>query len=392
MTEEAMAYLTVALNYIEQHSVRREICEWPALRKQVTSMAEAAQTTADTYPAIRYALEHLDDHHSFFLDPEGVQRLKAGQSAWVGFTLAYPERRIAVVYPGSPAEQGGLHIGDRVEAINGHLFSTLTREQARGLLRDVPLTLTLTPAAGGELREVRLEADTYEVKRQPRGRRLAHDLGYLEVPDLIGLEVNGKPYAARAHQVMRELDQTPVRGWVLDLRTNTGGSLWPMLAGVGPILGEGENAGFAAPGEKMVGSYRAGRAWIEDHEKFSAEVEHPYTLKRSWPPVAVLTSQLTASAGEFVLLAFLGRPHTRTFGVPTMGVPTANDDTELSDGAWIFLTTHLGADRTDRTYDGPILPDAPVTIDWTRLGTDDDPVLQAAVQWLHREADVGAAG
>lgn len=387
MTEEAMTYLTAALDYIEHHSVRREHIDWAVLRQEVLTLASDAQTPAETYPAIQRALSLLGDQHSFFLDPEAARLLTAGQSAWVGFGMAYPEGRIAIVYPGSPAEQGSVHVGDRVEAMNGLVFSTLTREQARAAFSDVPLTLTLTPAEGGEIREVRLEAALFDVKRQPRGRRLASNLGYLELPDLIGLEVNGKPYATRAHQVIRELDQIPVRGWVIDLRTNTGGSLWPMLAGVGPILGEGENVGFVAPGEKLVGVYRAGRAWIEDRPKFTAEVEEPYAPKRPWPPVAVLTSQLTRSAGELVTLAFCGRPHTRTFGVPTAGMPTANDDTQLSDGAWIALTTHLGADQTGRTYEGPLLPDQPITIDWTRLGTDDDPVIQAAVQWLDNEAD-----
>ena len=161
-----------------------------------------------------------------------------------------------------------------------------------------------------------------------------------------------------------------------------------MLAAVGPIVGEGELVRFVtAGGEKHTASYRGGRAWQEGAEITAVAVEEPYALKRPSPPVAVLTSQFTASAGEFVLLAFRGLPHTRSFGESTRGVPTGNDIKELSDGAWIALTTALGADRTGQTYGGPLLPDVPVTIEWTRLGTKDDPVLQAAIHWLHSEAD-----
>ncbi len=222
------------------------------------------------------------------------------------------------------------------------------------------------------------------MKRQPQGRRLVGDFGYLTVPEVLSLEA-GKPYAATAHQVIREIDQIPTIGWVIDLRTNAGGSLWPMLAGVGPILGEGEIMGFVAPGEKLIGFYRMGRAWIEGREKFSAQVDEPYVLKRPFPPVAVLTSQLTGSAGELTAVAFRGRPRTHSFGIPTAGVPTANDTKELSDEARIALTTHLGADRIGQTYDGPLPPDELVTIDWTRLGTNDDPSIQAAIRWLHTE-------
>lgn len=385
MSPEAMTYLNEALDYIQAHSVRREHIEWPALRQDVYALADQAQTPADTYPAIRRALALLGDRHSLFREPEQVRLLKEGGVHRVGLQVVYPDGWIGVVYPGSSAEQAGLHVGDRLETINGLSISALTREQFLAALREGPLTLTLTPAWEGDIRSVQLQPATDVMKRQPQGRRLAGDFGYLTVPEVMSLEA-GKPYAARAHQVIREIDQHATAGWVIDLRTNSGGSLWPMLAGVGPILGEGEIMGFVAPREHLIAFYSKGRAWIEGRERFSAQVDEPYVLKRPFPPVAVLTSQLTGSAGELTALAFRGRSRTRSFGVSTAGVPTANDTRELSDGARIALTTHLGADRTGQIYNGPLPPDELVMIDWARLGTSDDPVLQAAIRWLHTEA------
>jgi carboxyl-terminal processing protease len=313
-----------------------------------------------------------------------VQRLKVGQSRWVGFYLVFPENIIGVVLPGSPADRAGLHVGDRLEAVNGVAVATLTG-QVYTALRNFPLTLAITPVEGGDLRSIQLEAVSFEPRRLPHGRRLAHDVGYLELPELLNAEVHGNAYTAEAHTVIRGLDQTPIRGWVVDLRGNTGGAFWPMLAGVGPIAGEGELVGFIGPTEKLIGVYHHGLAEIEGQERFRSQVEEPYTLKQPWLPVAVLTSQLTGSAGEFVLLAFRGRPRTRSFGSPTAGVPTGNDFLELSDGAQIALTQYLGMDRTGRTYDSALPPDQPVRIDWRRYGADDDPVLQAAVEWLHTE-------
>ena len=385
MSPEATVYLTAALDYIQKHSVRREQVDWPALRQEVSALVAEAQTSADTYPAIRRALELLGDQHSFFQTPEYIRRIKKGQQQRMGFQMVYPGVWIADVLPGSPAEQAGLHVGDRLETVNGLVIASLTREQFYAACRQAPLVFTLTPATGGDVRTVQVQPATFETKRHPWGRRLGADFGYLAVPEVLSLEA-GIPYATEAHQVIREIDQTPTTGWVIDLRNNVGGSLWPMLAGVGPIIGEGEILGFVAPGETWIGYYRGGRAWIEGHEKFSSQVDDPYVLKRSFPPVAVLTSQLTSSAGELTALAFRGRPHTRSFGEPTVGVPTANDDAELSDEATIYLTTHLGADRTGQAYSGPLLPDESVSIDWTRLGTDDDPVLELAIHWLRTEA------
>lgn len=68
-------------------------------------------------------------------------------------------------------------------------------------------------------------------------------------------------------------------------------------------------------------------------------------------PVAVLTDSQTASSGQAIVAAFKGRPHTCSFGPPTYGVPTANQEEQLSDGALMVLTLAVDADRTGHRYD-----------------------------------------
>jgi C-terminal processing protease CtpA/Prc len=108
----------------------------------------------------------------------------------------------------------------------------------------------------------------------------------------------------------------------------------------------------------------------------------PYQLKNPEPPVAVLTSRLTVSSGEALTIAFRGRPRTRSFGEATAGLPTTNRSIPMIDGAVLQVTTARWADRTGRVYEGRIAPDQVAEIDWTRIGSDDDPVLQAATAWL----------
>ena|SRR5437016_1571429 len=86
-------------------------------------------------------------------------------------------------------------------------------------------------------------------------------------------------------------------------------------------------------------------------------VESPYHLKYPLPPVTVLTGPVTASSGEAITVDFRGRPHTRSFGSPTNGVPTANGVFTLSDGALLVLTVAVDADRSGQTYDSAIAPD-----------------------------------
>ncbi|HET9315311.1 MAG TPA: hypothetical protein VFQ51_06950, partial [Vicinamibacteria bacterium] len=49
------------------------------------------------------------------------------------------------------------------------------------------------------------------------------------------------------------------------------------------------------------------------------------------------------------------------------------------------MTKRRASDRTGREDDGPIPPDEPVAIDWTRVGSGDDPVVHAATGWLSRQ-------
>jgi hypothetical protein len=108
----------------------------------------------------------------------------------------------------------------------------------------------------------------------------------------------------------------------------------------------------------------------------------PARLPRPRPPVAVLTSRLTGSAGEGVAMAFRGRPGARSFGEATAGVPTGNTQHRLADGAELYLTEAVGVDRTGRAYQARIRPVQPMATGWTRYGTPADPVLAAATRWL----------
>jgi carboxyl-terminal processing protease len=155
-----------------------------------------------------------------------------------------------------------------------------------------------------------------------------------------------------------------------------------MLTAVGPVLGEGRAVGYRGrDGATAWYGYRDGAFSVDDRRGPPA-ASRPARLRRPRPPVAVLTSRLTASAGEGVVMAFRGRPAVRSFGEPTAGVPTGNAQHRLPDGAELYLTEGVGVDRAGRTYEARIRPDQPVATDWTRDGTPADPVLRAATAWL----------
>jgi C-terminal processing protease CtpA/Prc len=92
----------------------------------------------------------------------------------------------------------------------------------------------------------------------------------------------------------------------------------------------------------------------------------------------VLINGASASAGEVAIISFIGRPLTRTFGVPTCGLTTGNSAFLLADQAVLNLATAIEADRSMTKYGGRIVPDE--TID------DSTAAVSRAVAWLESEA------
>jgi len=203
--------------------------------------------------------------------------------------------------------------------------------------------------------------------------------GYLRIPGYSGGEAEAmRRFARQMQDAIHRLDGPRTCGWIVDLRGNTGGNMWPMLAGIGPVLGDGVAGSFVAPGETPVRwAYRRGAMMLGDSVQVAAP-EAPYRLRRTGSPVAVLYDSLTGSSGEAVAVSFRGLPNTRSFGSATYGLSSANENYTLPDSAMILLTVSLDADRTGTLYGDRILPDEPVTGEPGR-----DAVLAAAVRWLN---------
>ena len=199
------------------------------------------------------------------------------------------------------------------------------------------------------------------------------DIGYVKVDAFGGAD--GATFAAQIQQRIREQDSDLIAGWIVDVRRNGGGNMWPMIAGIGPILGVGTAGAFVPP----VG---ARTSWgYDDRGSISGtsvvqSVTAAYTLRRPSPRVVVLTDKGVASSGEAVVVAFRARPDTRSFGTETCGVPTSNFPYTQIDGATLILTTALMADRTSQTYASPIVPDEQIT--------DPAALLARAIDWIRR--------
>ena len=210
-------------------------------------------------------------------------------------------------------------------------------------------------------------------------------IAIVEVPGIVtGNDKVRTRFVDHGHQALSELDSMVVCGWVVDLRHDHGGDMWPMLAALGPLLGNQVVGAFVWPdGKRMEWWYRDGGAG-EFKKPAASSSSTPPTIVAGNAPLAVLIDANTASSGEMTAVAFKGRSQTRFFGNRTAGLATPLAHFMLPDGAALFLATSTAEDRTGKRYPVAVEPD--VQIDSTDVDEKDN-VLVAATDWLKQQPD-----
>ncbi len=391
------AYVGDALGFIERYAYRVPSVDWSAIRARAETKAAVARTITDTYPVITEAVKALGDRHSSFTKPVDATVQTQGNFNGFGFLASMPSRVVVTVAPGGPAARGGLRVGDRIDRVNGQAPKTIGNALAirsadgspaetavlKVVRRGVKRAITIT------LRRGTVTLVSVPVSEPPPRVVIPPELAYLDVPGIVGDAAAQRAFATQVQTVIRELDTGSRCGWIVDLRRNRGGYIYALLAGLGPLLGEGLVGGSRdARGDVTTWTYRAGALFAGTES--TVGVDSPHVLRRPGAPVAVLTSGLTASAGEASVIGFRALPNARSFGEPTIGLTTFNVRKTLADGAFLDITAAVDVDRVGTPYEGPIAPDEPIAIDWAAINNGNDAVVQAASNWLRRQSACSA--
>lgn len=332
MSAAAHSYVEQVLDLMQNNALNRKTIDWAAVRRETLDRAQNAQNTVDTYPAIAYAFSQLKEHHSFLQLPD---------------SLPYKQKEAL--------EEELAKISGKVQSTSNH-SPFFPSKQMQGHI----------DRAGN--------------------KAFAH----LVVPICVGEYADwpkNTPYfekfVAQLHDLVKTLQEQKPDGWIIDLRGNSGGDMWPMLAGIAPLLGDGKLGSFED---------QTGDQWYAENGKIvsvsgkekttQAEVKQPLFTLPELPLVAVLFDRDTASSGEAVAISFAGRSRERSFGEHSAGYSTSNNMHGLPDGAALFLCEGVELDRTGKRYPDGLEPDLKASDPESRVVEDKDPVLQAAEKWL----------
>lgn len=203
-------------------------------------------------------------------------------------------------------------------------------------------------------------------------RLLEGNIGYLQIPGFLSSDKNVvNDFANQIHNAIRELDtQQSITGWIVDLRNNTGGNMWPMVLGLNPLIGDEEAGYFKFATKKGL------EKWNTRSPLGAISIKEPYQLKNPANRIAVLYSKKTASSGEATAICFIGKPNTRSFGTATGGFTTSNSIFPLSDDNIFVLAVGYDMDRNKKVYAGTLVPD--VMLD----NSTDESVLPIAIKWI----------
>jgi len=185
-------------------------------------------------------------------------------------------------------------------------------------------------------------------------------------------------YADTAATAITELGPQTSCGWIVDLRQDSGGNVYPMIAAASPLLTQGRLVSFIHRDGKKSWIALEGSSVVyqtttsTSHRMVSVSAPSSSIMNR---PVAVLQGPYTGSSGEALLLAFTGQKNVRTFGQTTAGLASGNVAKTMPDGATITLTSSWDSDRDGTTtYPHGIPP----TVE-TSAGAD---TVTTATTWL----------
>lgn len=213
---------------------------------------------------------------------------------------------------------------------------------------------------------------------------LSDKYAYIRVPGLSNWnELNN--YANAIALEIGKYNNPKTKGFIIDLRLNTGGPLAVMLSGLHALLGEGNIGNEIDADENILRSWKMeGGNFIQHGYKSTSVVATSTKLDQT--PVVILTGPATKSAGSWTAIAFKNRANTHSIGEPTAnGYTTSFQWMPISKDLVLNLADAYVSDRKKRIYPYYVPPDVLITggDNYDNLLLDNK--IKYAIRWFEKK-------
>ncbi|WP_316804369.1 S41 family peptidase [Pedobacter nototheniae] len=221
--------------------------------------------------------------------------------------------------------------------------------------------------------------------KEVRSEKIGSAIGYLLVPgnsDFRGQLMDSISKSIK--NAIAKVNDKNIKGWIIDLRVNDGGNMYPMIAGLTDFIGEGKVGGFINADNVPQGTWiiKDGTFYVDSIKVTNVKYEG-YPLKKDIP-IAVLIAGYTASSGEMTAISTIGRKKSILIGENSAGYTTTNLGFEINKDAGLNLAVDYPVDRNGEIYPVNLKPAILVEGGDNFEKLTEDKKITEAIKWLKK--------
>lgn len=275
----------------------------------------------------------ISDKYTTYIPADNYYTVQqAGSGVLVGIGVDAVEEasgyiQITKVYEGSVAAASGIMLNDIITEIDGKNVLSIGNTEALKILKgDEGTSVSVKINRQGEEMSFNLVRAKLEIK-SVKGRKIG-DYGYVRISTF------NDTTGAQFSEIIDSLIEQDVKGFIFDVRQNSGG----LVNGLKPILNRLLDEGIIATAKYADGSVKT---LIETDSEQSVKL-----------PMTVLVDNGSASASELFSAALRDESDAKLVGTTTYGKAVMQNTYEFKDGSALVLTiAKVYSSRSDY-YDG----------------------------------------